>query len=152
MKTPVQLLCGKHVMQGAIGNKRCGARAVFGLSLIEVVIAVGLLALIMGSTASLMSQGYLYASKVKTRVFVNNLLRQELEDASIWTGGSSPPPFDTPPASKARADITGFAGFERQVTVTNPYLGENSLAFINVTVWWNNGTNSVSVGTMKADY
>lgn len=115
-----------------------------GFSIIEIAIALAVLALIFGGMMSVLDRGFLAARKTNKRTTAYSLLREKLEEkfsTAVW-----------PPVSEAQAAVPGFTGFQRSVTVTNPYLGFGSLALINVTVLWDSGAQSQSINTIKADY
>lgn len=115
-----------------------------GFSIIEVTISLAVLALIFGGMLSLLDRGFIAARKTNKRTTAYSLIREKLEEkfsTAVWS-----------PTSEAQAAVPGFTGFQRSVAVTNPYLGFNSLALINVTVLWDTGTQSQSINTIKANY
>lgn len=115
-----------------------------GFSLIEVAVALTLLALVSGGMLAVFNQGFAAARKTQQRTFVYSLAREKIEEkfaTNPW-----------PAANETRLAVSGFAGFEREVVVSCPYLGFNDLARINVTVWWDNGARSQTLETLKANY
>jgi prepilin-type N-terminal cleavage/methylation domain-containing protein len=115
-----------------------------GFSLIEIVIAVGILALIVGGMLEIFQQGFGAAKKSQDRTIAYSLAREKLEEKSSV--------LPWPPAGEPRALVSGFSGVEREVVVVSPYLGYNDLALISVTVWWDNGNQSQTFVTLKANY
>lgn len=120
-----------------------------GLSLIEVCLSLAVLVLVLGGLIGIFAEGHSISAKVKARTIVHNLLKEKLEELYITAAAF----FTTPDVyDEARAAVAGFTGFEREVNVTSPYLGRTQLAHIQVTVWWDNGTQSQTVETIKANY
>lgn len=115
-----------------------------GLSLIEVTVAVAILALVFGGMLGVFWQGFNTGEESKRRTIAYSLAKEGLERKSTFS------PW--PPTSESRAGVSGFSGFEREVAVTCPYLGNNDLARIRITVWWNNGSRNQSFETLKANY
>lgn len=112
-----------------------------GFSLIEVAIAIVVLGLVAGTVISVFAAGAKAARKTQQQTIAYNLLREKLEEKFSW-----------PPSSEALTTVTGFTDFQRQVTVTSPYLGNANLARINVTVQWDAGLKNQTVETIKANY
>lgn len=131
-----------------------------GFSIIEIAIALALLALVLGGTLSVLDRGFSSARKTRQSAIAYSLIREKLEEFSSSTypslfftpNPSCPCPPYTAPPDEARAAVSGFTGYDREVDVTCPYLGFNNLARITVTVWWNNGAQSQSISTLKANY
>lgn len=115
-----------------------------GFSIIEVAISLTLLALVFSGMFAVFDRGFLATRKSRLRTIAYSLIREKLEEksaVSVW-----------PPTAEPMAAVSGFAGFEREVVVTTPYLGFNDLAQITVTVRWDNGTQSQSINTAKANF
>ena len=142
-------------------------------SIIEVTIAVAILALVLGGMLAVFHQGAKASLKTRQQAIAYNLLREKLEELSntnpvLFTVSNptcSRPPLTsclprpicpcssyTSPPDEPIATVGGFPDFEREVDITCPYLGNNNLARIQVIVWWDNGRYSQSVETLKANY
>ena len=115
-----------------------------GFSLIEVTAASAILFLILSGMLGIFWQGFGVAKESQSRSTAYSLAREKLEEKTAIS------PW--PPLSETRAAVAGFAGFERELVVTWPYLGYSDLAYIKVTVWWDNGTRSQAFETLKANY
>lgn len=113
------------------------------LSLIEVTVAVTILALILGGMLGIFWQGSVASKSSQQRTIAYNLVREKLEEKSVWLPTSE---------NRAFVDTVAFPGFERQVEMQSPYLGYANLAWIRVTVWWDNGNQSQAIETLKANY
>lgn len=115
-----------------------------GFSIIEVIAAITILFLILGGMLGLFWQGFNSVKKSQDYTVAYSLAREKLEEkiaVSPW-----------PPVSEAQAAVPGFAGFEREVVITCPYLGYNDLAYIQVRVFWNNGTQFQEFEVLKANF
>ncbi|MDD4907947.1 MAG: type II secretion system protein [Candidatus Omnitrophica bacterium] len=122
-----------------------------GFSLIEIVIAIGLLTIVMSAMLSIFSQGQRYLRKNRVGTIAGFLIQEKLEELST----PDPSLFSDPNSfNEVRADVPGFTDFEREVAVSSPYLGDSGLAFLRVTVWWQGetGEQTRTVETVKADY
>lgn len=120
-------------------------------SLIEIVIATALVTIVMSAMLSIFSQGQRYVRKNRLGTVAGFLIQEKLEELTVTT----PTLFSNPSSyNQVRAAVTGFTGFDREVLVTSPYLGDNGLAFLRVTVWWQGetGEQSRTVQTVKANY
>ena len=119
------------------------------LSLIEAFITIAILGITLGTLANTFSQGFVAMRKGQLKTTVYDLLQEKLEEDTVFHD-------DWPPATEARANVTGFSGYERRVVVTSPCTisgtSYSNLACINVTVWWDNGNYSQSIETAIADY
>jgi prepilin-type N-terminal cleavage/methylation domain-containing protein len=120
-------------------------------SLIEIAISIALLGVVIGAMLTIFSQGQRYARKVRLATSATFLIQEKLEelyttDSNLFT---NPDSYD-----EARSAVSGFSGFERQVDVTAPYLGDAGLAHIAVTVWWQGekGERWRMMETAKANY
>lgn len=115
-----------------------------GFSIIEVTIALAVLAIVFAGVTTVLDRGFIAARKTKLRTTAYSLLREKVEEkfsTAVW-----------PPVSEAQAPVSGFTGFERSVTVTNPYLGYAGLSLITVTVLWDSNAKSQAISTIKANY
>lgn len=111
-------------------------------SLIEIVIAIAILALILGGMTAIFSQGYLYLRKVRYKTIALALLQEKLEEESHWPPTSS---------SEGYGSISGYADFRREVTVSD-YLYPGQLKKVTVSVWWDSDKNSKSISTLVGNY
>ena len=118
-----------------------GNLSLAGFTLIETIVALAILSLIFLDMAQIIKIGYSAGSKSKKYVTACSLAREKLEEKSSWL-----------PASESRAAVSGFSGFEREVTVSNHATYPATLKQILVTVYWDSGASSVSFTTLKADY
>ena len=116
-----------------------------GFSLIEVSIAVCILALILAGMLEIFNQGSNAAKKSKDSAAAYSLAREKLEAYSF----APLPPDGT--ISENYGTIAEFPDF-RRVTNVSDYLYPGELKQIVVTVWWNNDRDSQSFVTLKADY
>jgi prepilin-type N-terminal cleavage/methylation domain-containing protein len=120
-------------------------------SLIEIVISIALLTIVMSAMLSIFVQGQRYVRKNRFGTIAGFLIQEKLEE--LYT--TAPTLFSNPGSyNEVRAAVAGFTGFDREVLVTSPYLGDNGLAFLRVTVWWQGetGEQSRTVQTVKANY
>ncbi len=120
-------------------------------SLIEIAISIALLTIIMSAMLSIFSQGQRYVRKNRMDTTACFLAQEKLEQLS------SPVPnlFSNPSSyNEARAAVTGFSGFDREVAVSSPYLGDAGLAYLRVTVWWQGetGEQSRTFESVQASY
>lgn len=118
-------------------------------SLIEVTVAIAILALVTGGMSGVFWRGFKEVDSSQTLTVVYNLAREKLEEKS-WI-------IPWPPTSEARVAVSGFSGFEREVIVTSPYsmfppILDPRLVRVRVTVWWDNGNRSQAFETIKANY
>ena len=120
-------------------------------SLIEIVIATALVTIVMSAMLSIFSQGQRYVRKNRLGTTAGFLIQEKLEELST----PAPTLFSNPSSyNEVRAAVAGFSGFEREVLVTSPYLGDSGLAFLRVTLWWQGemGEQTRTVQTVKANY
>ena len=147
---------GRH-FSGSTGRSRVFiktiCRFIKSLSLIEVCVAIALLAMVLGSMVSLFGQGFMAGKKTKDKAIVYNLLREELENKST----KSLFPL-TSSDNISWGNVTGFPGFARQVNCS-AYPGyPSNLSMINVTVGWEcnatggNCSKNMTVRTLQAIY
>jgi prepilin-type N-terminal cleavage/methylation domain-containing protein len=115
-----------------------------GFSIVEVMVALVILGFIASGMLAVFWQGEQLRKRTRENSIAYNLIREKLEEKSSF--------ISWPPVNEVRAAVTGFSGYERQVAVTNPYLGNTDLALLQVTVWWNNAAQSQLVETIKANY
>lgn len=116
-----------------------------GFSLIEISVAVALLALILGGMLGVFWQGFYAAEKSQERTAAYNLAREKSEEYSripLPSNGT---------ATEDYGAIPEFSDFKRVVNISD-YLYAGELKQITVTVYWNNDQDSQSFVTLKADY
>lgn len=116
-----------------------------GFSLIEISIAVALLALILGGMLGIFWQGFNAARRSQERAVAYSLAREKLEE---YSGVPLAPNGST---TEDYGQIPEFPDFKRVVNVSD-YLYPGRLKRITVTVFWNSDQNSGSFVTLKADY
>ena len=114
-----------------------------GFSLVEVMTAVVLLAMIGGGMLAIFGQGFITAKKVQNQAIAYSLGRESLEKYSDWA--SLPPngTYNDPPGSL-------FSNFTRQVAVSDGPIFPAELKQVTVTVSWGSRTQSFS--TLVADF
>ena len=106
-----------------------------GFSLIEIIIAVAIFAIVSVYMMRVLDEGHYYSRKLKMRTIAYFLAQEKMEELSTdsdYTLFSNPNSHDE---AKAQVD-SDYPDFDREVDVTCPYLGFNNLAKISVTVYW----------------
>lgn len=101
-----------------------------GHNLIELIVALGITAVLISGIASVFSDGIRWMRKCEDMTMVHIFLQEKLEEKLTKT------PW--PPTAEARAPITGFSRYERGVEIID--IGEPNLREIRVTVWWPGGS------------
>lgn len=124
-----------------IGRPMRKKRFLTGFTLIETIVALAILSLIFLEMAQIIKLGYGAGLKSKKYVTACNLAREKLEEKSSWL-----------PTTESRAAVSGFSGFEREVTVSNHATYPATLKQILVTIYWDSGAKNVSFVTFKSDY
>lgn len=121
-----------------------GIRLKKSFSLLEVSIATVLLTMILVSIFGIFGQGYRYLRKAKMRNIALLLAQEKIEEEFNWP---------LAPGSISEAPVSGFPDFNRTVSVITPYLTDNDLARITVTVSWGVGpTQALTLESLKANY
>lgn len=110
-----------------------------GFNLLELMVAIFIFVIIVSGMLAIFSQAEISISENLKRNIAYNLAREKLEEDYKW-----------PVLPESRAQVSGFPGFERQVTVNNYYYPQ--LANVNVTIWWNGGQRNQTFQTLKTDY
>jgi hypothetical protein len=118
-------------------------------SLIEVSTAVVLLAIITSGMLGVFSQGAKVVRRSANRAIAYNLAQEKIEEKFRWVASDL-----NPPQGEAQGPVTGFEGFEREVTVVSysdpPEVPVNTdLVVITATVWWDSGNRSISLQTLR---
>ena len=111
-----------------------------GFSLIEVSIAILILALIAGGMLEIFSQGFNEAKKSRERTAAYSLAREKLEENFRY-------PF---PSDSSGADTRNGIVYNWRLTVAGGPIHPKELKQLRVTVSW--GTESYTLTTLKADY
>ena len=117
--------------------------ALAGFSLIEVMTAVVLLAMIGGGMLAIFGQGFITANKVQNQTIAYNLARESLEKYSDWSSVPGNGTYNEPPGSP-------FSSFTRQVVISDGPIFPTELKQVTVTVSW--GSRSQSFSTLVADF
>ncbi len=126
-----------------------------GLSLIEVSIAIVVLALVFGGMLAMFKRGFRIGRKSKDLINANAIAREIMEEYSdwnrlVWRTGSDPPAigsYTDPPFSVTRNNTTYTAILD----ISNgPIPATPSLKQIEVTVTW--GGESFVLRTLKGNY
>lgn len=123
-----------------------------GFSLIEICIAIALLAIILGFMLKIFSQGYRYVRKSKLQTVACFLAQEKTEENSVW-----PPPDGTGTHTEDYGSIADFPDFKRVVVIADdpiPTLPAGSLKQLDVTVYWQGerGQRSLTLRTMIANF
>ncbi|MFH1339348.1 MAG: type II secretion system protein [Candidatus Omnitrophota bacterium] len=116
-----------------------------GFSLIEISVAVALLALILGGMLGIFWQGFVAEKKSQERTIAYSLAREKLEEYS-----RIPLPANGT-ITEDYGSIPEFSDFKRVINVGD-YLFPGELKLITVNVYWNSDQDSQSFVTLKADY
>ncbi|MFH1768624.1 MAG: hypothetical protein ABH858_05655 [Candidatus Omnitrophota bacterium] len=121
--------------------------AVKSLSLIEVAIAICILALISGGMLAVFHQGFTRLEKTQKRTGAYNLAREVMEEYSDW---SSLPPNGTYNNPLPYPALINGVTYNVDLTISDGPLQPASLKQISVDVSWN--SENYTVETLKADY
>lgn len=131
-----------------------------GLSLIEVVIAIAILALISGGMLAVFDQGVVATRRTQQETAANSLARAFLEQYSNWNSldildGSSDGivtnnTYTNPPAPAAINNIT----YIPSLTISNGPINPTELKRLVITVSWTDGATprNMTITTLKANY
>jgi len=97
-----------------------------GFTLLEILIALVLFAAGVVAIVGLFSTGIIGSVDAENTTVAMNLAQARMEEIRNLD-------FDTGIINEAKADVTDFPGFQREVTVTEP---ETELKLVTVTVYW----------------
>jgi prepilin-type N-terminal cleavage/methylation domain-containing protein len=111
-----------------------------GLSLIEVSVALVILALIAGGMLGIFSQGFNIGKLSKEKTIAYSLAREKLEESFCY-------PF---PSDSSGTTTRNNIVYNWTLTVSDGPIYPNELKQLAVTVSW--GTESYTLVTLKADY
>lgn len=106
-----------------------------GVTLLEVLAALVIFTVGVVAVVGLFAQGLAAGVDAESTTIAATLARQRLEELRNLD-------FDTGIVSEARAGVEGFAGFQRQVTVTTP---QTDLKQVTVTTYWTAKGGEVTV-------
>ncbi|RLI52768.1 MAG: hypothetical protein DRO93_14530 [Candidatus Thorarchaeota archaeon] len=140
-----------------------------GFSLIEIIIAVAIFAIVSVYMMRVLDQGHSCSRKLRMRTIAYFLAQEKMEELSTSSYAAL---FNTPnpdttasclapcplncvvPPDECRTQVAGFSDFDREVDVTCPYLGFNNLAKVSVTVYWqgHKGERSFTLESMVANF
>ena len=122
-------------------------------SLIEISIAIAIFAIVSVYVMRILYQGYHYSRGFKMKTIACFLAQEKMEELSTDSDSTL---FSNPSAhNESRAQVdSDYPDFDREVNVICPYLGNNNLAHIRVTVYWQGekGERFVSLQTLIADF
>ena len=128
-----------------------------GFSIIEVAIALGILALVLSGTFAVFTRGATAARKTRDSTVMYNLARQALEQYSDW---AVIPPFNGIYVLPA-VTMNNFT-YNRSLTISDgpcaglppfpPCPPNNSLKRVSVTVSVTPGIAAFTLSTLKANY
>jgi len=128
------------------------------LSLIEVCVAIVIVAIVLASMLGVFSKGYWHLRKTRTRTVAYNLARGITEQYSNWTAlvtiAGSPPAIGTytnPPDPVILNNVT----YTPSLAISNgPGPDPNRLKRLNITISWveDGVAKNFTVTTLKANY
>lgn len=95
-------------------------------SLLEILVALFIFTVGVVAVVRLFGEGLAVSVDAENTSIASILSRQRLEELRNLD-------FDTGVVSEAKADVAGFTGFQRQVTVTTP---QTDLKQVTVTTYW----------------
>ncbi|MBU4305104.1 MAG: prepilin-type N-terminal cleavage/methylation domain-containing protein [Candidatus Omnitrophica bacterium] len=127
-----------------------------GLSLIEVIVSILILAIICGGMFVVASQGFAASRKSRERIGASMFAKEIIEEYADWnrlvarTGGNPPlnGTYTNPPSAVTRNNVT----YTASITVSNGPVAAaaNQLKQLEVTVSWPNG--SITMRTLESNY
>lgn len=106
-----------------------------GVTLLEVLAALVIFTVGVVAVVGLFARGLAAGVDAENTTIAATLARQRLEELRNLD-------FDTGIVSEAKAGVAGFAGFQRQVTVTTP---QTDLKQVTVTTYWTAKGGEVTV-------
>jgi prepilin-type N-terminal cleavage/methylation domain-containing protein len=118
-----------------------------GFSLIEVAVAVIILALILTGVTGIFWQGFAQAKKAQDDTIAMNLARERIETLS----NASSLPTDGV-IVEDYGSISGFPAFKRRTLVIDAGAVNGELKQIFVTVYWDADARSQTYPTMQTNY
>lgn len=131
-----------------------------GFSLIEVAVAIALLALVFGGTLAVFNQGAIASRKTQQQAAAYGLARAFLEQYSDWNsldildgildGAVTNNAYLNPPAPAALNNIT----YTPSLTVSDGPINPTQLKRLDITISWTDGViaRSITIAALKADY
>lgn len=131
-----------------------------GFSLIEVAVAIALLALVFGGTLAVFNQGAIASRKTLQQAAAYGLARAFLEQYSDWNsldildgsldGAVTNNTYTNPPAPAALNNIT----YTPSLTVSDGPINPTQLKRLDITISWTDGViaRSITIAALKADY
>ena len=105
-----------------------------GFTLLEVLIAVVLFTTGVVAVTGLFGAGLVNSSDAENTAVAMNLAQKRIEEIRNISYESI--------VNEAKADVSGFSGFQREVAVTEPL---TDLKKVTVSVYWTFKSNEVSV-------
>ena len=141
-------------------NKFIARRCAKGFSLIEVAVAVALLALVFGGTLAVFNQGAIASRKTQQQAAAYSLARAFLEQYSDWNsldmldgsldGAVTNNTYMNPPAPATSNNIL----YTPSLTVSDGPINPTQLKRLDITVSWIDGAmaRNITITTLKADY
>ena len=105
-----------------------------GFTLLEVLIAAILFTIGVIAIVAALGRGLIGSADSEDMLIGINLAQKRLEEFRNLD-------YDTEVISEAKAAVSGFTGFEREVTVTEP---ETDLKRVTVTVYWTLAGDEIS--------
>lgn len=131
-----------------------------GFSLIEVAVAIALLALVFGGSLAVFSQGAVASRKTQQQATAYSLAREFLEQYSDWNsldildgsldGAVTNNTYMNPPAP---ATINNML-YTPSLTVSDGPINPAQLKRLDITISWMDGSiaRNITIATLKADY
>lgn len=132
-------------------------------SLIEVAIAIGILALVFGGMLAVFDRGAIAARKTQQQAAAYNLARALLEEYSDWgrliaLTGSNPPANETytnpPNLIFSPPILLNNITYTPQMAISDGPINPAQLKRLEITISWTDGAiaRSITIATLKADY
>lgn len=106
-----------------------------GFTLLEVLLAVLLITFSFAALSQAFSLGLFFSGDDESLLVANNLAQEKMEEIRNKIYSSI--------ANEAKAAVTGFPVFQREVVVTTP---QSSLKQVNVNVYWYNKSSELNTG------
>ena len=106
-----------------------------GFTLLEILVSIVLLTIGVIAIIGLFSANFIGSIDAENTAIAVNLAEKRMEEIRNLD-------FDTGIVNEAKASVSGFAGFERQVVVAEP---ETDLKYVTVTAYWTYKTDEVSI-------
>ena len=145
----------------ALNSGESGTR-IKGFSLIEVVVAIAILALLLGGVLAIFSQGFQVDKRARNQAIAVNLARAAAEEYSNWTKLTEldDTPWITPHNGPVN-DIYNLGEvnlnnvtYDRTIQIFSGPVSPGQLKRLEAVITWPEGgtTKNLTISTLKADY